>query len=154
MASKFLITKSGLKKLESELENLRLVKRQETAERIKVAREMGGVENNAEYDQAKAEQAFVEGRILTLETMLKNVEIIKPSSRRNRVGLGCGVLLQNQDGKIEQYTIVGKAEANPIEGKISNESLVGKALLGKKAGDTVKVGTPAGLLKLSVLEII
>ncbi|MFH1087704.1 MAG: GreA/GreB family elongation factor, partial [Chloroflexota bacterium] len=76
-----------------------------------------------------------------------------PGSRRNRVGVGCGVLLQNQDGKMEQYTIVGKAEADPIEGKISNESLVGKALLGKKAGDTVKVNTPAGLLKLSVLEI-
>ena len=153
MQKEFLITRTGLEKLEAELENLRSVKRQEIVQRIKIARETGGVENNAEYDQARDEQAFIEGRILTLENMLKNAVIIEPCSR-DKVALGCRVLTQNQDGKIEQYTIVGKTEANPIEGKISNESLVGKALLDRKVGDNVTVTTPAGTIQLSILEII
>lgn len=147
------ITKEGLKKLEVELEYLRSVGRQEVAEKIKRAKEMGGTENNAEYEDAKNDQAFVEGRILTLENMLKKAVIITQESPTGRVALGSRVLLRNQDGKIEQFIIVGSAEANPLEGKISNESPVGQALLGRAVGDEIEVPTPAGVLKLVVMEI-
>lgn len=154
MAQKNLfITKEGLKKLEVELEHLRSVGRQEVAEKIKRAKEMGGTENNAEYEDAKNDQAFVEGRILTLENMLKKAVIIDQESPTGRVALGSRVLLRNQDGKVEQFIIVGSAEANPLEGKISNESPVGQALLGRAVGDEIEVPTPAGVLKLVVMEI-
>jgi len=147
------ITKEGLEKLESELKHLTTIRRPEVAEKIKRAREMGGTENNAEYDDAKNEQAFVEGRILTLESTIWNASVIESPALPGVVELGNKVLIQNQDGKIEQYTIVGSAEANPVEGKISNESPVGRVLLGKKTGDTVEVTTPAGLLKLLIMEV-
>jgi len=147
------ITKEGLEKLESELKHLTTVRRPEVAEKIKRAREMGGTENNAEYDDAKNEQAFVEGRILTLENTIWNASVIESPALPGVVELGNKVLIQNQDGKIEQYTIVGSAEANPVEGKISNESPVGRVLLGKKTGDAVEVTTPAGLLKLLIMEV-
>jgi transcription elongation factor GreA len=147
------ITKSGLSKLEAELNELVTVKRAEVAEKIKRAREMGSSENNAEYDLAKNEQAFVEGRILTLENTIRSATIIESPAQPGVVEIGDTVLIQNQDGKIEQYTIVGSAEADPLDGKISEESPVGKALLGKKQGDNVQVKTPAGLLKLFLLEV-
>jgi len=147
------LTKQGLEKLEAELRQLTAVQRPEVAEKIKRAREVGGTENNAEYDDAKNEQAFVEGRILMLENILKNAEIIEATATPGLVELGDKVLIQNQDGKIEQYTIVGSAEANPVDGKISNESPVGHALLGKKSGDKVEVNTPVGLIKLLILEV-
>ena len=147
------LTKQGLEKLEAELKQLTAVQRPEVAEKIKRAREVGGTENNAEYDDAKNEQAFVEGRILMLENILKNAEIIEATATPGLVELGDKVLIQNQDGKIEQYTIVGSAEANPVDGKISNESPVGRALLGKKSGDKVEVNTPVGLIKLLILEV-
>jgi transcription elongation factor GreA len=147
------LTKQGLEKLEAELRQLTAVQRPEVAEKIKRAREVGGTENNAEYDDAKNEQAFVEGRILMLENILKNAEIIEATATPGLVELGDKVLIQNQDGKIEQYTIVGSAEANPVDGKISNESPVGRALLGKKSGDKVEVNTPVGLIKLLILEV-
>lgn len=147
------LTKQGLTKLESELKQLTATQRAEVAEKIKRAREMGGTENNAEYDDAKNEQAFVEGRILMLENLIKNAVIIEATAVPGVVELGDKVLIQNQDGKIEQFIIVGSAEANPVEGKISNESPVGRALLGKKTGDKVEVKTPAGLLKLLVMEV-
>ena len=147
------ITKDGLEKLESELKYLTTARRPEVAEKIKRAREMGGTENNAEYDDAKNEQAFVEGRILTLENTIWNATVIESPALPGVVELGNKVLIQNQDGKIEQYTIVGSTEANPVEGKISDESPVGRVLLGKKTGDTVEVTTPAGLLKLLVMEV-
>ena len=147
------ITKDGLEKLESELKHLTTVRRPEVAEKIKRAREMGGTENNAEYDDAKNEQAFVEGRILTLENTIWNASVIESPALAGVVELGNKVLIQNQDGKIEQYTIVGSTEANPVEGKISDESPVGRVLLGKKTGDTVEVTTPAGLLKLLIMEV-
>jgi transcription elongation factor GreA len=147
------VTKQGLEKLEAELRQLTAVQRPEVAEKIKRAREMGGTENNAEYDDAKNEQAFVEGRILMLENILKNAEIIEATATPGLVELGDKVLIQNQDGKIEQYTIVGSAEANPVDGKSSNESPVGRALLGKKSGDKVEVNTPVGLIKLLILEV-
>ena len=146
------ITEEGKAKLESELEHLTAIRRPEVAEKIKRAREMGGTENNAEYDEAKNDQAFVEGRILMLENILWNATVVDSASS-GVVDLGTKVLIQNQDGKIEQYSIVGSAEANPVEGKISDESPVGQALLGKKPGDEIEVTTPAGILKLLILEI-
>lgn len=149
---KFLITKEGLARLQAELQLLSTVRRAEVADKIKRAREMGGSENNAEYEDAKNEQSFVEGRILMLENIIKNAMIIESPAVPGTVELGDKVLVQNQDGKIEQYTIVGSTEANPLEGRISNESPVGKALLGKKVGDEVEVRTPGGVLKLLILD--
>jgi len=150
---KILITKEGLAKLQSELENLLSVRRQEIAGKIKRAREMGGTENNAEYEDAKNDQAFVEGRILMLENIVKNATVIESPALPGVVEMGDKVLIQNQDGKIEQFVIVGSAEANPVEGKISNESPVGKALLGRKIGDEVEVTTPAGVLKFLIMDV-
>jgi transcription elongation factor GreA len=150
---KILITQEGLAKLQSELEYLLSVRRQEIAGKIKRAREMGGTENNAEYEDAKNDQAFVEGRILMLENIVKNATVIESPALPGVVEMGDKVLIQNQDGKIEQFTIVGSTEANPVEGKISNESPVGTALLGKKIGDEVEVTTPAGLLKLLIMDV-
>ncbi len=150
---KILITQGGLAKLQSELDYLLSVRRQEVAGKIKRAREMGGTENNAEYEDAKNDQAFVEGRILMLENIVKNAAVIASPALPGVVEMGDKVLIQNQDGKIEQFTIVGSAEANPVEGKISNESPVGKALLDKKIGDEVEVSTPAGLLKLMIMDV-
>jgi transcription elongation factor GreA len=150
---KVLITKEGLAKLQSELDHLLSVRRQEIADKIKRAREMGGTDNNAEYEDAKNEQAFVEGRILMLENIVKNATVIESAILPGVVEMGNKVLIQNQDGKIEQFTIVGSAEASPVEGKISNESPVGKALLGKKIGDEIEVRTPAGLLKLLIMDV-
>jgi transcription elongation factor GreA len=150
---KVLITKEGLAKLQSELDHLLSVRRQEIADKIKRAREMGGTDNNAEYEDAKNEQAFVEGRILMLENIVKNATVIESAVLPGVVEMGNKVLIQNQDGKIEQFAIVGSAEASPVEGKISNESPVGKALLGKKIGDEIEVKTPAGLLKLLIMDV-
>jgi len=150
---KIMITQEGLAKLKSELEELLSVRRREVAGKIKRAREMGGTENNAEYDDAKNEQAFVEGRILTLENIVKNAVVIESPALPGVVELGNKVLIQNQDGKIDQFTIVGSAEANPVDGKISNESPVGQALLDRKVGDEVEVPTPAGMLKLTIIEV-
>ena len=147
------ITKEGLADLEQELQHLLTVRRPEVAEKIKRAREMGGTENNAEYDDAKNDQAFVEGRILMLENIVKNAVAIESPVLPDIVELGNKVLIQNQDGKIEQYTIVGSTESNPIEGKISNESPVGRALLGKKINDSIEVNTPAGVFTLKIIEI-
>jgi len=147
------LTKEGLAQLESELEYLRNVKRQEVAQRIHQAKELANPDHNAEYDDAKNERAFVEGRILTLENMIKNAIIIDESAGKETVGLGSRVVVINQDGEEERYTIVGSAEVNPREGKISNESPVGRALLGKRIGDQVQVAAPAGVIKLTVKEI-
>ena len=149
---KILITKEGLKKIKTELDQLVSVKRGEVALKIKRAREMGGTENNAEYEDAKNEQAFIEGKILMLENTLRNAEIIEAPNVPGLVELGDKVIVQNQDGKIDQFVIVGSAESNPNDGKISNESPVGRALLGKKVGDEVEVKTPAGKLKLLIIE--
>ena len=150
---KILITQEGLAKLQSELEHLLSLRRQDVAGKIKRAREKGGTENNAEYEDAKNEQAFVEGRILMLENIVKNATVIEATALLGVVEVGDKVLIQNQDGKIEQFTIVGSAEASPVEGKISNESPVGKALLGKKIGDEVEVATPAGIIRLLIMDV-
>ncbi len=147
------LTPEGLEKLKAELEHLHTVRRQEVADRIHRAKELGGTANNAEYDDAKNEQAFVEGRILTLEKMIKDATIISAGAPSGRVKPGSKVTVRNQDGEVEHYTIVGSAEADPSEGKISNESPVGCTLLGKRVGDEVEVHTPAGVIKLIVAEI-
>jgi transcription elongation factor GreA len=147
------VTKQGLAEMETELKKLTSAQRSDVADKIKRAREVGGTENNAEYDDAKNEQAFIEGRILMLENIIRNAIIIEAPAVAGLVELGDKVLIQNQDGKIEQYTIVGSTEANPVDGKISNESPVGRALMGKKTGEKVEVKTPSGLLKLKIMEV-
>lgn len=147
------ITQEGLEKLKAEYEQLISFSRKDVAEKIKRAREMGGTENNAEYEDAKNEQAFIEGRISSLENIILNARIIEGPHQPGVVELGDTILIQNQDGKIDRYTIVGTAEANPVEGKISCESPVGKALLGKKKGAKVEVRTPAGIMKLQLIEV-
>jgi transcription elongation factor GreA len=146
------LTREGLAKLERELEYLRTVRRQEVAGRIHQAKELASTQNNAEYDDAKNEQAFVEGRILTLEKMIQNAVIIE-EHHSNRVELGSKVSVVTADGKEEHYTIVGSAEASPKNGRISNESPVGRALLGKSVGEEVQVQVPAGVLRLTITVI-
>lgn len=149
-----LLTPEGLGKLKLELENLRANGRQEVAQRIQRAKELGGTVDNAEYDEAKNEQAFVQGRILTLETMIKNAVLI-PDNRPHSelVEVGSVVTIANGSGKREKYVIVGSSEADPTQGRISNESPVGKALLGHKAGEETEVATPSGTVKLSITKV-
>ena len=149
-----LLTLEGLGKLEAELEHLRSVRRQEVAQRIQKAKELGGTVDNAEYDEAKNEQAFVEGRILTLENMIKNVVLI-PDQRApsESVEVGSVVTLVNDQGKTQKYVIVGSTEADPSQGKISNESPVGKALLGRKVGEQAEVSAPSGTVKYNIVKI-
>ena len=149
------MTKDGIQKLEKELEHLRAVRRPEVAERIHQAKELASAQNNAEYEEAKNEQAFVEGRIMTLEHMLQNATLIdeEAAHHANRIQLGSHVKLTAEDGKKMEYTIVGPAEAQPTGGLISNESPVGMALLGKRVGDEVQVKVPRGVLRLTIKSI-
>lgn len=148
------ITPEGLEKLKAELEHLETVRRPQIAEQIHKAKELGGTVDNAEYDDAKNEQAFVEGRILTLENMIKNAALIEEEKAPSKyIKLGSKVTVVNQDGEDEHYVIVGSAEASPGEGRISNESPVGSALMGKKVNEKVEVETPAGKIKLKVTAI-
>lgn len=156
MAQKeFILTYEGLKKLEDELEFLKTVKRREIAERIKVAREFGDISENAEYDEAKNEQAFMEGKIADIEYKLKIAKVIDEDDiSTDTVSIGSSVRVLDLDYKEEcRFIIVGTSEANPIEEKISNESPIGAALLGKKVGDTVVVGVPDGNVSFQILEI-
>ncbi len=148
------LTKEGLTKLEAELEHLRSVKRVGVADRIQKAKELGGTVDNAEYDDSKNEQAFVEGRILTLERIIDGAILIgDEATHSDKVNLGAHVTVLNQNKAEEEYTIVGSAEADPGEGRISNESPVGKALLNKKVGEEVNVNTPAGTVTLTISSI-
>jgi transcription elongation factor GreA len=149
------MTKDGIKRVEKELEHLRSVRRPEVAERIHEAKELASAQNNAEYEEAKNEQAFVEGRIMTLEHLLQNATLIDEEAAHHatRIQLGSKVKLEDGDGKAMEYTIVGAAEARPTEGMISNESPVGRSLLGKRVGDEVQIQVPRGVLRLSVTGI-
>ena len=148
------LTAEGLKKLEEELEHLRTVKRLEVAQRLHEAMEDGELIENAEYEAAKNEQAFVEGRILELEHMLAQAQIIEPGRSKDVVRIGSTVVVQEDgNGGSETYTIVGVAEANPREGLISNESPLGVSLLDHKVGDVVTVKAPAGMLRFRVVKI-
>ncbi|MDY6892776.1 MAG: transcription elongation factor GreA [Chloroflexota bacterium] len=147
------LTPEGLDKLKTELEHLRSVRRQQVAEQIHRAKELGGTVDNAEYDDAKNEQAFVEGRVLTLEQMIKNASIIPEDHASSEVKLGSKVTVRHQDGEEESFTILGSAEASPSERKISNESPVGSALMEKRVGDVVEASIPSGTIKLTVVAI-
>ena len=152
---KNLLTYEGLKKLEDELQDLKVVKRKEIAQKIKEAREQGDLSENAEYDAAKDEQRDIEARIEELEKILKNAEVIvEDEVDLDKINIGCRVKILDLEYSDElEYKIVGSTEANSLKGKISNESPVGKALIGAKLGDTVEVETQAGVLKYKVLEI-
>ena len=155
MAKTIKITEDGLIKLKEELETLKTQGRTDIAEKIKVARGYGDLSENSEYDEAKNEQAKIEARIVELEAMLKNVEIIedvKGSAKTVVLGVKVKALDMEFDEECE-YRVVGSTEANPLEGKISDESPLGKALLGKNIGDEVIVDAPAGELKFKILEI-
>ena len=150
-----ILTPEGHKKLKEEISYLSTEKRREVAERIKTAREFGDIAENAEYDDAKNEQALLEHRIAQLEERLLNARVItKKEISKDSVSIGSRVKLRDVDAKETiEYRIVGSAEANPSENKLSNESPVGKAILGKKKGETVEVVAPRGSLKFKILEI-
>ncbi|MDI3547973.1 MAG: transcription elongation factor GreA [Halanaerobiales bacterium] len=155
MADEVLLTQEGYEKLEKELNNLIHVKRREVAKRIKAAREFGDISENSEYDDAKNEQAFIEGRIKEIENMLRNARIVKDDDITGEtVNLGTTVRLREKEtDEIFAYTIVGSAEADPLNFKISNESPIGKAILGHKIGDLVKVKVPSGIMEYEILSI-
>ena len=152
---KKLLTYAGLRALEQELEDLKVVKRKEVAQKIKEAREQGDLSENAEYDAAKDEQRDIEARIEELETILKNVEVVDEEEvDLDTINVGCAVKVYDITFDEEMdFKIVGSTEANSLEGKISNESPVGQALIGKTVGDVVDVETQAGLMQFKVLEI-
>jgi len=149
------MTEAGKEKLEQELEYLKTVKRKEVVERIKIARSFGDLSENSEYDSAKEEQAFVEGRITTLETMIRNAKIIEEDTENSSVvSLGKSVtFVELPDGEEETYTIVGSAEADPFEGRISNDSPMAKSLIGKQIGDEVTVQTPGGDMVVKIIDV-
>lgn len=154
-AKKTLLTYTGLKKLEDELENLKVVKRKEVAGKIKEAREQGDLSENAEYDAAKDEQRDIEARIEELEKILKNAEVVvEDDVDLDTINIGCTVDVYDKEFEEKiVFQLVGSTEANSLEGKISNESPVGKALIGKKVGDVVAVETQAGVIEYEVLKI-
>ena len=150
-----LLTAAGLQKLEEELDYLKHAKRKEVAERIKIAIGFGDLSENSEYDDAKKEQAIVESRISSLEKTLRNVRIIDQTTvDLDRVNVGAVVRLKDLDSGDElEYAVVGSMEANPINGRISNESPLGQALMGRQVGDVIEVQAPAGSFKYEVVEI-
>ncbi len=152
-----LVTKEGLKRLKDELEHLKTVRRAEVAQRLREAISYGDLSENSEYEEAKNEQAFVEGRILELEGKIKNAKIIsdKKESKHKEVEIGCTVMLRNvTDGdEPEQYTIVGSTEADPLDHKISNESPIGKAVLGRLKSDKVEIHSPSGIIEYEIVSV-
>ena len=155
LAKEVILTKEGYEKLKQEIEHLSTEKRREVAERIRIAREFGDIAENSEYDDAKNEQAYVEARIALLEERLVSARVIqKKDIAKDVVSVGSTVRLKDMDAnETIEYHIVGSAEANPAEQKLSNESPVGKAILGKKKGETVEVTAPRGSLKFKILDI-
>lgn len=151
----FPMTAAGKQKLEEELDFLKTVKRKEVVERIKIARSFGDLSENSEYDSAKEDQAFVEGRISTLESMIRNAVIINENElSKDIVRLGTTVtFVEVPDGDEESYTIVGSAEADPLEGRISNDSPIAKSMIGRTIGENVKVLTPGGEMEIKIVSI-
>lgn len=154
-----LVTKEGLKKLKDELEDLKKNRRQEVAKRLKEAISYGDLSENSEYEEAKNEQAFVEGRVIELEQKIKNAKIISAdkakASKGKTIDIGSTVTVRNKtdNDDPETYTIVGTTEADPFDHKISNESPIGKSFIGHKSGETVDVKTPAGILKYEIIKV-
>ena len=155
MAKKVLLTSEGLKKLQDELDNLKNVRRKENTAALKIAKSFGDLSENSEYDEAKNEQAEIEARISEIENMLKNAEIIDESDiATDVVSIGSKVTIKDiDDGEICEYLIVGSTEADPMKGKISDESPVGTALLGHKIGEVVSVEAPMGVLEYEIVNI-
>lgn len=149
------ITKDGLKRIEKELHRLETVRRAEVSEKIRQAKELSSTQNNAEYEDAKNEQAMVEGRINQLQSLIQHAEIIDEAGahKSKMVILGSTVKVKSDAGKAQEYTIVGPAEADPHDGKISNESPVGRALIGKRLHDEVQVSVPRGIITLKITKI-
>lgn len=149
------VTRAGLDALEQELEHLKIVRRKEVAEKIKVARGYGDLSENAEYDAAKDEQGEIESRIATLEAMLKNVRVIDSDDLSTEaVSVGTHVKIEDEDGDVDEYDITGSTEADPMNGRISDESPVGAGLLGKKVGEIADITLPNGaVVQYKVLEI-
>ena len=149
------MTRAGLEALEKELEELKTVRRKDVAEKIKVARGFGDLSENSEYDEAKNEQGFIESRIAQLEAMLKNARVIDNDELNlDTVSVGTHVKIEDEDGEVEEYDITGSTEADPLNGKISDESPVGAALMGQKVGQTVTVTLPnGGTIDFKILEI-
>ena len=154
-----ILTSEGYKKLQAEIEELSTVRRREVADRIRIAREFGDIAENAEYDSAKNDQAHLEARIATLEERLKNARVvtkreITAAQKSGEVSVGTKVKLRDMgSNKTVEYHIVGSAEANPAENKLSNESPVGKAIIGHKKGDVVEAPTPRGAKKFKIMEV-
>lgn len=158
MAKQVILTQEGLDALEQELEYLKSVKRKDVAEKIKVALSFGDLSENSEYDEAKNEQAIMEARIADIEVMLKNVVVIDEDELNNEnIHIGSKVEVRvtsdGRDAAVKEYKIVGSNEANPLQGKISDESMVGKALLGHGVGDQIEVEVPAGIIHYEILAI-
>ena len=155
MSKQVILTEEGLRNLENELENLKTVKRKEVAEKIKVALSFGDLSENSEYVEAKNEQAIIEARILEIESMLKDVKIIDEHELSTElVNVGSKVKVEDMEySEVIDYKIVGPSEADPREGKISDESPVGAALIGHEAGEIVKVETPGGICTYKIIEI-
>lgn len=148
------MTLEGKEKLEKELEELITVKRKEIVERIKIARSFGDLSENSEYESAKDEQAFVEGRITSIENMIRLSQIIDSNNDKNTVSLGHTVtFIELPDGEEEVYTIVGSAEADPFSGKISNDSPIAQALIGKRLNDQVAIATPGGDMQVRIIKV-
>ncbi|MEK7540364.1 MAG: transcription elongation factor GreA [Patescibacteria group bacterium] len=147
------ITADGLEKLKAELDVLKNVKRKEIAERIQEAKELGDLSENAEYSEAKDEQSFIESRILELESTLRNISVIAKIKKTGAVQIGSTFEVKNEQDKASTYTLVGKSEADPNTGKISNESPLGQAFLGKKEGETVAVAVPAGTINFTITKV-
>ena len=147
------LTEVGLQKAKEELEHLRNDRRPEVAGKLRSSKELESAANNAEYDGAKNEQAFIEGRILTLETLIEDATIIHHDRPTKKVMLGSTVKVRTPEDDEETYVIVGSSEADPGHGRISNESPVGRALLGRRGGDEVKFSTPVGARKLKLVEV-
>ncbi|WP_167955425.1 transcription elongation factor GreA [Anaerosporobacter faecicola] len=152
---KNILTYEGLKLLEDELQELKVNKRREVAQKIKEAREQGDLSENAEYDAAKDEQRDIEARIEEIDKILKNAEVVvEDEVDLNKINIGCRVRIMDMEyDDILDYKLVGSTEANSLKGKISNESPVGKALIGKKIGDVIEVETQAGVIRYKILEI-
>ncbi|MEW5958313.1 MAG: transcription elongation factor GreA [Chloroflexota bacterium] len=148
------LTLEGKKKLEEELDYLVNVRRREVAAAIQSAKEEGDISENSAYDEAKLNQGFVEGRIQTIEAQLRNAVIIEKNGKSDEVHLGCKVTVEEEGLSAETYELVGSAEADPLDGKISNESPIGKALLGARVGDSVMAETPNGQIVFKVIKIV
>jgi transcription elongation factor GreA len=153
MSEQKFLTRAGYEKLEQDLKYLRTVRRQEVAQRLHQALEEGDILENAELEDARNEQAFLEGRILMLENLLRNAAIIEENGPRETVGIGSYVTIMENQESPETYYIVGSAEADPTQGLISNESPLGRALMGLRVGETAKVNAPDGVLEFRIVGI-